>query len=330
MSTGARHPSIAIDGAGPAALTAARLLAGSGFDVRLAEPTPSGPTLLLNPGALNLLMGLWGAAARALPIRHEVRWREVWPQPPETSAVVEQRSVVIDAAALAYFLDDVLRECGLSVVRGAPTTNEDWRLVATTRARDVIVGAARAAMAPVRTTGDFKADRVVYEAIEGGWVFLMPLGSEQALVQALAETPGADAAILSDALAASTRVSRLIDTQTGPIRVFDAAPAMARPASGPGWLAIGDAAMALPPATGDGVTSGLRTAILATAVLRGVHRGAPVDALLRHYDSRLAEAFRRVLDRTGHDAAISDTAASDAPAQPAFRLSGLDLIPIAA
>lgn len=316
--------SVLIEGAGPAGLTAARLLAASGIGATVTgAPPTAGPTLLLNPGTVRLLNELWGPAAAALPALHRVRWREVHPPPPAPPALVEQESLVVEAGKLAAFLSETLA-LGAPGVQWQASADADWVLKATGRARDETCGAARAAMARFRTRPKFDPGRAVFEALQGGWIFLLPLGRDQALVQALCEAPRPGEDVLSAALAGSRRVRSLVGEAVGAARTFDAAPGLARPLAGPGWLAVGDAAMALPPVTGDGIGNGLRTAILATAVLRAIRRGQPTGPLIAHYELRLGQAFARAIGRTGHGPQPT------AETRPAFRLVGLDLAPVVA
>ncbi|MEQ8965515.1 MAG: hypothetical protein RID91_06800 [Azospirillaceae bacterium] len=327
---------IAIHGRGPAGLTAARLLARSGIEARLIGGAPAGgPVLLLNPGTCRLLCELWDLRVADLPARHRLAYRAVHPPAPEPPALVEQHGLVVDGAALAAFLDDRLAAMHPGVARedepdAAPV---GWRLLASGRAlgdgaaaaeaRVERIGRAVCAAVEVAPGEGFRDDRAVFEAVPGGWLFLLPLGPERALLQAQREAPAPGEDPVAADLAHSRAVAAVIGDMAGaPARVFEAMPRLARPTAGPGWLAIGDAAMGLPPVTGDGVGNGLRTAILAAAVLRALRRGEPTEAVLAHYDSRLVQAFDAVTRRTGH----SDAPPPGDAARPTYTLRGLDLV----
>src|SRR5262249_11097852 len=56
-------------------------------------------------------------------------------------------------------------------------------------------------------------------------------------------------------------------------------------------IAVGDAALALDPLSGNGIGSGLRSAILASPVLEAAGKGEKLNALLDHYTWRLRDAM---------------------------------------
>ena len=68
-------------------------------------------------------------------------------------------------------------------------------------------------------------------------------------------------------------------------------PLCGRTPVGSRWLAMGSAAIAFDPICGDGVGAGIRTAILANAVLTGMATGLPLDQGLQHYTQRLQHTF---------------------------------------
>jgi flavin-dependent dehydrogenase len=126
---------------------------------------------------------------------------------------------------------------------------------------------------------------------------------------------------------------------------FFSAPAIAETLTGPGWLALGSAAMAFDPICGDGTAHALREAVLASACIRAIHNGQPEATVRAHYESRLLLGFRRHLAlahsfyRSGHggpwwdaevDAATRGIAWCDARiaafGPPRYRLEGAELI----
>ncbi|RDD60766.1 hypothetical protein [Ferruginivarius sediminum] len=325
---------VTIHGRGPAGLTAARLLSRSGFTCRLAGPASAGgPTTLLNPGTCRLLGELWGIALDALPSRYRLRYRAVHPPAPESPAVVEQHSLVVEGAALGGFLEQRLFTEYPNIEAVEEDADADgWHLLATGRAlrdgalgTDIAVervGRARCAAVEVQPSAGFSADRATFEAVPGGWLFLMPTGPKSAILQAQQDKPEPDTDLVIANLAQSKAVRPLVGNLTTTPRTFEAMPRLSRPRAGSGWLAVGDAAMALPPVTGDGVGNGLRTAILATAVLRALRRGEPESAVLAHYERRLEQAFDKMAQRTGHRSSGTDSQPNEVP----YRLHGLDLV----
>jgi hypothetical protein len=312
----------------------ARLLSRSGFACRLAGPAQAdGPTMLLNPGTCRLLGELWGIALDALPARHSLRFRVVHPPAPEPPALVEQHSLVVEGAALGGFLERRLwREYADIEVVEEDTNADGWHLLATGRAlrdgalgTDIAVervGRARCSAVEVQPGEGFAPDRVIFEAVPGGWLFLMPTGPDSAILQAQQDTPHSGLDLITGNLARSNAVRPLVGKLTAEPRTFEAMPRLSCPRAGHGWIAVGDAAMALPPVTGDGVGNGLRTAILATAVLRALRRGEPENLVLAHYERRLEQAFDKMAQRTGHRSNGTDNQPNEVP----YRLHGLDLV----
>ena len=98
-------------------------------------------------------------------------------------------------------------------------------------------------------------------------------------------------------MARTEELGGLITEPDGPVTVFEAAPRLAEPRCGPGWLAVGDRAMKLDPLSGSGAASAVRQAILAAAVVGAPSAGVPVAEALAHYARRLHDAF---LDHLAH------------------------------
>lgn len=316
---------VTIEGRGVAALTAALLLARNRIAFDLTGPPPSpGPVLFLHPGTLSLLREVWGIAPADLPALHRVRRRAVKPLPPDEPALIEQPSVVIGSAALLACLEKRLASMLETLPPAAQSVSATpWRLLAAGRTKPPEqANGPRCTMAEVTPSQHWLADRAIFEAVPGGWLFLLPTGADRALLQSQRDAPNDGGDLLQSNLAESQVMPRLIQSVGGEPQTFNAAPHLAQPCAGTNWIAIGDAAMALPPVTGDGVGNGIRTAIWATACLCAVQAGEPAAAVLAFYAWRLRDAFNRM-------AAHTDTPPVHEPDpdyKPPYRLDGINLI----
>lgn len=98
------------------------------------------------------------------------------------------------------------------------------------------------------------------EAVPDGWWYASPLPSDRRLVARFADARFSAATGLatgpgwSAALASAARCAELAaGPPIGPVRVVSAASHHLTPVSGPGWLAVGDAALAVDPLSSGGV-----------------------------------------------------------------------------
>ncbi len=71
-----------------------------------------------------------------------------------------------------------------------------------------------------------------------------------------------------------------------PLRIFPAGTSRAEPVAGPGWMAIGDAAMSLDPLSGQGIYHALQSGLAAASIV-----AEPRDQALAHYAAEVAAAF---------------------------------------
>jgi hypothetical protein len=173
---------------------------------------------------------------------------------------------------------------------------------------------SRFAEATLATPSDPAACRI--EAFPDGWIFHIPNGMSSEWILTVGSHDG-----------------------------FFSAPAIAETLTGPGWLALGSAAMAFDPICGDGTAHALREAVLASACIRAIHNGQPEATVRAHYESRLLLGFRRHLTlvhsfyHSGHggpwwdaevDATTRGIAWCDARiaafGPPRYRLEGAELI----
>ncbi|OYZ27034.1 MAG: hypothetical protein B7Y31_13480, partial [Novosphingobium sp. 16-62-11] len=176
------------------------------------------------------------------------------------------------------------------------------------------------------------------EAVDAGWLFLIPDGFGQAWLLAVGGAP--------DVLAHDAPlIAPLIDAIEPSGGQFDTSPRMLAQLAGDGWLACGTAAIAFDPICGDGTAQAVREGILASAVIAALARGEDAGTLATHYHSLLLASLRRHLQlslpfyanggagpwwheqyaaaREGYD---RTTALLAKLPEPRFALNGFDLI----
>jgi hypothetical protein len=121
------------------------------------------------------------------------------------------------------------------------------------------------------------------ESIEDGWLFL-----NSGWLIAVGGSP-------PEMLERSKVVREQIESCDSGTICFPASPRMMTPLAGDGWICCGSAAMTFDPLCGDGTAHAVREAILASAVIRAIGRGAEPGPLLAHYEARLTAGFERHL-----------------------------------
>ncbi len=145
------------------------------------------------------------------------------------------------------------------------------RLGARRRALDRLVGVI-ARLPPERTTADAEGVTLV-EAVPDGWWYSARTPDDHLL---LAYMTDADLWVRAvrrrDTFAAALErapftLARLRGAPDGPLRVVAAGSAVLCPAAGRGWLAAGDAAMAVDPLSGNGVCVALRSGVRVAAAI---------------------------------------------------------------
>ncbi|MET0362546.1 MAG: hypothetical protein ABW048_12445, partial [Sphingobium sp.] len=126
------------------------------------------------------------------------------------------------------------------------------------------------------------------EAVESGWLFLIPNGAAGTWLLGVGATIDA---LLVESRHVAPRV-RLTGTTSA---AFATCPRILTQLQGPDWLACGTAAVAFDPICGDGTAHAIREAIIAAAVVMGIDDGGDAAALRTHYESMLVAAMRRHL-----------------------------------
>ena len=284
-----------VAGHGVAALACAQLLGRRGWTVGLQGDSPgAGPTLVLGASTCDLLRHVFGDDV--LAGAHRLAGRRVaWGRGAEPLAVAHP-SLVIDQARLLASLRGAMTP---GACRAHGDRPPDWLVDAGGRSSPVTATVANARRrtlgrraliaSDVTLTRRAPRDTSLVETVPGGWLFLAPRGADAALLQAMLPAPPAEpATALAGLLAESRLVAPAIAGRTGQTTVFSAAPRISAPLCGPGWIAVGDAAIALDPICGDGTGHGLRAALLAAAVLDA---GAAQSDGLRHYEVRTRKAW---------------------------------------
>lgn len=127
------------------------------------------------------------------------------------------------------------------------------------------------------------------EAVESGWLFLIPDGGARSAWLLGVGAPVA--ALLDESRHIGPRVALSGPTSAA----FDTCPRILTQLQGDGWLACGTAALAFDPICGDGTAHAIREAIIAAAVIAAIRDGDDAEALRTHHESMLIAAMRRHL-----------------------------------
>jgi hypothetical protein len=155
-------------------------------------------------------------------------------------------------------------------------------------------GAREAAALPVVLSAAADRGAALIEALESGWLFLIPTGGDHGWLLAVGAEPDLalrDSRLVAPAVAATGAVSSC----------FETAPRLLDDPAGPDRLTLGQAALALDPICGDGTASAVRGGILAAAVgaaMTGNDPGLDCTAVLAHYRAMMIAAMRRHLTQS--------------------------------
>lgn len=267
-----------------AAGCSAHLLAMQGVAVAHFPATrPPVPALLLSDPALALLRGVFGRPAlfadRPRIDRRIVSWGGSEP------VAVPHGAVVISESALTAALFPPQTPPEVAPERADFTLHT----VAPFPAPDMRHFGQRSAMAAeMRLTRPEDAAACWVEAVDTGWLFLIPTDAATAWLLAV----GAPVEQLLDQ---SRHIAPRIEPTGRYSSAFETCPRMLATLAGPDWLACGTAAIAFDPICGDGTAQAIREAIIATAAITAIAAGGDRDALLLHYESMLIAAMRRHL-----------------------------------
>lgn len=272
---------VALHGSGIAAATLAHLLAGEGVPVLGlgAETSKSvASVVMLGEQAVGLLHDVFQrplfTGAHRIE-RRVVRWGGGEP------AVLPHRAIAVSGADLHAALpppQPVAGDAAFTVHASAPFPDETL----------VRFGHRQAAAAPVQLTDNADQRAALVEATDSGWLFLIPRGEGRGWVLSVGGEPDA---LLGSAPLVSASVSSLSPVESR----FETAPRMLQILAGPGWLALGQGALAFDPICGDGTATAVRAALLAAAIIHEINAVSDHQALLGHYRAMLVAAMRRHL-----------------------------------
>lgn len=298
-----------VAGGGPAGAAVALRLARAGREVALYEPSDygsvrMGETLAAAVTPLLRDLGVRAAFAGLRPLP-SYRTTSAWGggEPVVRFSLFDPHGPGwhVDRAAFDRMLAEAAAAAGVSVVRhrvtGADRVPGGFaiRAAVPARAKSIVDATGRAArlarchgarrvrfdrlVCLARVVGDAGAtpEDTFVESVPYGWWYVSPLPGGRRVIACFTEPAIAAAARLatpaawSAALAATKHVRGVAGSvPLGEPVVVAVGGHLLRPCAGPGWLAVGDAALAVDPLSGGGVAFALRSAELgAEALLRG-------------------------------------------------------------
>jgi flavin-dependent dehydrogenase len=254
---------------------------------------------VLSRATADLLLQLWQADDRLFLGAHWLRGRTIYWQETGVAAHLEAPACAMPVDVLRARLLERAQAAGLAFVAPQPleTSRYDWRVQAGGREavtpESIVFGHRHGVMASVKLTPRARTERTVMESVPGGWLFLIPLGLGRGALQAVSAGPSVNAATaLPQLLARSRAMSVLVEEIVSEPTSFAAMPRLAMAPITSRSVAVGDAALTLDPMSGSGVGGGLRSAILAAAVVEAAGRDAMPQACFDHYTRRLRDTMR--------------------------------------
>ncbi|MGQ0717288.1 MAG: hypothetical protein ACT4NP_08210 [Pseudonocardiales bacterium] len=289
---------VVIAGRGLAALTCALLLARQGRRVRITGTEVTGTRWLVLPEAVaGLLCEVWSAGGGVLDTawtvdRRCVRWGDT------AREQVAARSRALDgttlnqrlAAHLSLHYGDQIHFDDIPVpYESAPDAR--WLITSAPSPRFGTVGRRRIIAAEAALIPSCDSSTCRLETTSQGWVHLAPVGKETALVQAMVPGPVQNPLRHLRGLLDETGLGAWLAEPPVHASVVRAAPGLLTPPCGPGWLAVGAAAVRFDPLSGSGTAHAVRTAILAAAAIDAIDRGHLAQDVLEHYATRIHTAF---------------------------------------
>jgi hypothetical protein len=294
-------PTICVQGNGIAAACCLQLLQGKGYMVPLPSESSRPPAILASPSTQKLLADVFRSDGlfAGLPM---IRQRVVaWG--PEKPIHLPHFGVVVSEKNLLDRLAVRLPRYGETMVSDTRVSN--WKIVtATSRdpgectdaSHQMRCGTRTATIQEVELTNAASSETCWIEAVEDGWMFLLPISQGRGSLISVASEHA------HGLLEASRLIAPLLSHLAGPnfesarVPEFPAYPRIAANLCAEGWLACGSAAMAFDPLCGEGVGNAAREAILACASIAAIEAGEPAAAVLAEYELRLRLGFLRHLE----------------------------------
>lgn len=282
-----------IYGRGVAALTAAWILAGRGFSVRLAgDRLASSLQLMLDPATVQLLDEVFGLQLRNEPFSHSLSRRIIlgWNSATEIS---ESASLSVPHDALVNRLNKCLQHrfaCSIeSSKQSAKRVSAQFEIHATGRNQHngLSFGNRVATMAAVVLRGCWETS--VIERTDYGWAFLVPSSKRHGCLFAVAANPKMNPADVLETTIKNCSIGQNAELLTASQSWRAIAPTLSHPLVTQSSIRIGESAFSLDPICGDGIGYAVRSALLAATVFadhaQQERRG------LNYYAARLVRAF---------------------------------------
>ena len=311
---------VLILGKGIAGLCCAKLLAQQGWDVQLwGAESKTRQILVLNEITCWLLQDIFqDHVGTYLRTSHQLNQRNIiWDNKASRTTVAHPSIVINNAEFTRHLLESLIQDPSLSIKQSSNfdiseisnrAVEFDWVLDAT--GRNSCLAKQFGAVTKHFGTRCILSTEVPLvrindphnfwiEAIRDGWFFLAPLNSQVALLQLmLPSRPQQSTAVIKKFLQNTNYIQKEISSPkiTTPPVVLDAFPQILHPffgitPVGLRWLAIGSAAFAVDPISGDGIGYAIRSAILAASVVSSIASGLSLEQCLQHYNQRLYSAF---------------------------------------
>ncbi len=268
---------ICIRGDGVAANTCARLCERFAIPVSIERSQRSRiPALLISDASQKLFADIFGSESLFEGARTIDRRVVAWGTDP---IELPHSAVVIGEAEL---------EARLENSAPSPLGDATWTIFTANPlpagVEQLRFGTRIASASRIQLKDGRGAKKCWIEALENGWVFLLP------------EWLLAVGAPAEELLGKSRLIADQIEHVEPASGTFPAHPRILEPLTGPDWMACGSAGMAFDPICGDGAGNATREAILAIALICAASQGEPVDDLLAHYRARLVAGFARHLE----------------------------------
>lgn len=244
----------------------------------------------------------------------------------------------VDRARFDLWLRDRLRQEGVDVARGSvervDRTDDGWQVEVAddaegsrraVEARCLVVATGRTSrrvrLAPRRRIDNLclvtgttdpdpvEPDALIVEAVADGWWYSAPLLNGRLFSGWMTDFSLVSDGRYEDAARRSLAGAPIHARRVGNPRldaIIGSATWVTSPAAGPGWIAIGDAALARDPIGGDGLTSALRSACHgADVVLRALggddeawsRAAIELEAIARRYEKQRLDLYRRAARR---------------------------------
>ncbi len=301
-------------GAGPAGATAAVGLARLGYSVALVS-CPRSPSVegLSARAVASLEEAGFPVDCVSAPASRLVRWAG------ETSR--RGRESVVRREALDDCLGESVRAHGVrridSSVRGFQYWNEIWHVQTSSgpfRGRSVLDARGRRARRSdirgpllVAWSATFSSNEVALPgsavaALEDGWCWFARTGDGTSSLQFVGAATGhlSPSQVIARYEAAAATLAGFehvgIPATIGDGLVARAAVArFSRPSRGPGFLRIGDAAVAMDPLSGNGIHEAVRSARVGVAAVNSYLGGTEWSAVSQFVDERALELWRRTV-----------------------------------